>query len=86
MPATNEKAQTRLLHEIAAEIRKDWKTMYFGAVPYVDAMCTLHSMQQSYGMDPAEDIVRRFLANASHWRGEVARRIKAELNSMLRKS
>jgi hypothetical protein len=34
--------------------------------------------------DGAETIVRYFLSNASTWRGEDAKRIKAELKSMLK--
>jgi hypothetical protein len=36
-----------------------------------------------YGLDSGDMIVRYFLANASTFRGESARRIKKELNSML---
>ncbi|GAG28430.1 unnamed protein product, partial [marine sediment metagenome] len=32
----------RNLSEIASEIRKDWSKVYFGAVPYLDAMSTLN--------------------------------------------
>ena len=32
---------TRPLYEIAADIRKYWKNIYFGAVPYRDAMSEL---------------------------------------------
>lgn len=73
----------RPLHEIAAEIRTDWVKPYFGAVPYLDALGGLESIRDSFYLDPAADIVRYFLANAQTWRGEVARRIKAELKSML---
>jgi hypothetical protein len=36
-----------------------------------------------YGADDARGIVMYFLANAGTWRGENARRIKAELKGML---
>lgn len=76
-------SQVRPLHEIASEIRKDWKKVNFAAVPYLDAMETLSSINNSYGYDSGKSIVRYFLSNASSWRGDVARRIKAELKSML---
>lgn len=76
-------AQVRPLYEIAAEIRADWKKVYFGAVPYLDAMETLSNIQSHYGYEEAKSIVRYFLANASTWRGETARRIKAELKATL---
>jgi len=73
---------TRSLSEIAREIRNDWKPVYFGAVPYLQAMQTLDSIDDDYGMDSAKSIVLYFLSNASTWRGETAKRIKAELKAM----
>lgn len=72
----------RPLRVIAAEIRADWTNMYFGAKPYVAAMASLDGMSDSYGDDDAKGIVLRFLVNAGTWRGETARRIKAELKGM----
>ena len=73
----------RSLYEISDEIKKDWKNIYFGAIPYLDAMSTLHSINDMYMLDSGRSIVNYFLANAQTWRGEVARRIKKELNSMI---
>ena len=73
---------TRKIYQIAAEIRQDWKNVNFGAAPYLDAMFDLGTMEDSYGLDSAQSIVLYFLANANSWRGENARRIKAELKSM----
>lgn len=78
------KTQTRSLCLIAREIRKCWgPKIYFGARPYLDAMGSLDSIDDDYGLDPARHIVRYFLANAGTWRGDDARRIKAELKAML---
>lgn len=75
----------RSLHEIAKEIKKDWGAkMHFGAKPYVDAMICLNSISDMYGCDTGKSIVAYFLGNASSWRGEVARRIKKELNAMIK--
>ena len=76
----------RTLHDIAGEIRKDWETPYFGAVPYIEAMLELHDLTGMYGCDPADMIVAYFLSNATTWRGETARRVKKELNAMLKAS
>jgi len=73
----------RPLFTIAEEIKANWPKVYFGAVPYLDAMADLSAMSDSYGLDSADSIVRYFLANASTWRGETARRVKAELKGML---
>ncbi len=80
---TTNKVQNRPLYEIAHDIRKDWKNPYFGAKPYLDAMATLDSINDNYGWDSADDIVRYFLANASTWRGETAKKIKKELKAMV---
>jgi hypothetical protein len=78
---------TRPLHVIASEIRKDWRAtskngVYFGAVPYLDAMSSLDNINDSYGADSAKSIVCYFLANAGTYRGETAKRVKLELKKM----
>ena len=73
----------RPLYRIASEIRSCWKKPYFGAIPYLEALENLSDVNQEYYYDSGADMVRRFLANANSWRGEDARRIKAELKSML---
>ena len=77
---------TRSLGEIAYEIDREWERPYFGAVPYLEAMHYLENITDSYGADNASSIVAYFLANAQTWRGATARRIKAELNAMLKAS
>lgn len=73
----------RPLYEIASEIHKDWQEkVNFAARPYLEAMECLTSMSDQYGYDSAQSIVLYFLANASSWRGDTARRIKAELRAM----
>ena len=74
----------RALHEIATEIKQDWKEPYFGAKPYLDAMSQLTSMSDMFWMDSARSIVNYFLANATTWKGKVANRIKKELKEMLK--
>lgn len=73
----------RKLSEIAREIRADWKKVNYAAKPYLDAMGTLSSVDDRYYLDSAESVVLYFLANAGTWRGEVARRVKAELKQMV---
>lgn len=82
---TTTKVAARPLYEIAKEIKKDWGAkVYFGAKPYLDAMSTLDSINDNYGWDSGKSIVRYFLGNASTWRGETAKRIKAELKAMVK--
>lgn len=75
----------RPLYEIAAEIRRDWgPKINFAAKPYLDAMASLGSINDQYGADSADMIVRYFLGNAGTWRGDTAKRVKAELKGMLK--
>lgn len=69
---------------IAEEIRKDWKKPYFGAVPYLRAMLSLNDIKDDYGADSGKSIVLYFLSNATSWRGDVAKRCKAELKEMIK--
>jgi hypothetical protein len=73
---------TRPIYMIAAEIRADWKKPYFGAVPYLSAMSTLSDIRDNYIYDSGKSIVLYFLANAGTWRGDTARRVKAELKEI----
>lgn len=75
---------SRPLYEIAREIRKEWRPVWFGAVPYLEAMLALDSIEEMYGHDSARSIVLYFLSNAKTWKGDVARRIKAELRAMVK--
>ena len=72
----------RPLYEIASEIRKDWKNISPYARPYLQAMSCLESIEDNYIFDTGRSIVCYFLANAGSWRGETAKRIKAELKAM----
>lgn len=84
-PATADAVATapRKLSAIAADIADHWEKPNYAARPYLLAMSQMNTISDSYGADSADSIVRYFLANASTWRGEDARRIKAELRSML---
>ena len=80
----HKKPNHRPLYIIAGEIMENWQRPYFGATPYLRAMYQLNSIDDMYGLDTADSIVRYFLSNAQTWRGEEARRIKAELKAMLK--
>jgi len=74
----------RSIHEIARDIKADWKNVYFGAVPYLDAMQQLDSIDGMFYEDSAKSVVLYFLSNAQSWRGEKARALKAELRALLK--
>jgi hypothetical protein len=74
----------RTLSAIAREIRATWPNINYAAKPYLNAMSGLGSIKDTYGYDSASSVVAYFLANAGTWRGEDAKRIKAELKAMLK--
>ncbi len=78
-PKPLEDLANKTLDTIARLVREDWKKVYFGAVPYLDAMATLIKIEDNYMLDSGASIVNYFLANANTWKGPVARAIKAEL-------
>jgi len=76
---------TRAISTIASEVESDWKEkVNFAARPYLDAMHSLKEMSDYYGLDSAHSVIIYFLSNASTWRGDTARRVKAELNKMIK--
>lgn len=78
----------RPLHVIARDIRNNWRTkdgrpnINYAAAPYLDAMQELSAITDNYYCDSAKSIVIYFLGNAQSWRGDAARRIKAELKAL----
>jgi len=81
---SNQPIKHRPLYDIAREIRQHWPMPYFGVRPYLTALLSLDQISDTYGQDSALSIVRYLLSNASTWRGPEARRIKAELNTIVR--
>ena len=75
---------TRTIRTIAVEIAQTWGDgVNFAAKPYLDAMLEDDGSGMYY-CDPMSDVVARFLCNASTWRGNDARRIKAELRARIK--
>jgi hypothetical protein len=72
----------RTIREIAREIKQVWPKPYFGAVPYLDAMLCVDTVNSRYGCEDGKTQVIYFLSNAATWRGEDAKRIKAELKAL----
>jgi len=73
--------ETKSIAQIAGIIRQDWKKVNYAAKPYLDAMQSLQSVKSSFGYDSGKSIVLYFLSNASAWRGETAKTVKAELKN-----
>lgn len=79
----SEQKPVRPISVIAAEISASWKNVNYAAVPYLSAMRSLNTIDDNYGYDDAKGIVLYFLSNAGSWRGDDARRIKAELKALV---
>jgi len=75
---------SRKLSDIAVEIRKDWRPPNFAAVPYINALAQLSLVSDKFGADTGRSLIIYFLSNAASWKGLVARKIKKELNAMLK--
>ena len=74
--------EKRSIRSIALDIRQDWVKVNFAAKPYLDAMLELNSINDKYYEDSAKSVVLYFLSNASSFRGERAKVLKAELKAL----
>lgn len=84
----------RTFSDIAAEVLNLWKAKYGKnlpwslkcALPYLQAMleCDTTDKNATYYAETVESVVVYFLANITNWRGDNAKRIKAELKEMLK--
>jgi len=91
MPKHHDGPGVRPLYVIADEIFRDWRPdpvtrkggVNYAALPYLRAMQSLTDGFHTYGADSAVSVVLYFLSNAQSWRGETARRVKAELKSIV---
>lgn len=80
-------SKTRPIRVIAMEIRSDWgPKLSVYAKPYVDAMASLDKITDSFYEDSAVSILSYFRANSGSWRGETARRVKKEIDAMIKES
>jgi len=74
--------EKRAIRSIALDIRKEWANVNYAAKPYLDAMLELNSINDRYYEDSAKSVVLYFLSNASSFRGERAKVLKAELKAL----
>lgn len=75
----------RQIYQIANDIRRHWPEPYYGAVPYLEAMNALTTIDSQFGADSARSVVTYFLSNARAFRGEDAKRLKLELEALLKR-
>ena len=75
---------SRPISTIARDIQRAWPKPYFGAAPYLGAMRSLERAGDTYGADSGVSVIAYYLSNASGFRGEAARALKAELKAALK--
>lgn len=77
---------SRPLYEIARDALSD-PTLKGNArtysEPYLEALLSCSTGHDMYYMDTADSCVRYALSNLTHWRGDSAKAIKAELKAHL---
>lgn len=67
------------IHNLAQVIHDYWHNINPYAKPYLNAMFELDKVTDHYYNEDGITIILYFLSNANSWRGEVAKRVKAEL-------
>lgn len=85
----NSEESVRPIHVIASEIyrlKAQWPQgqISIDANAYLGPMLSIDKITDYYDQDSAQSVVAYFLNNATSWKGEDARRIKKELNAMLK--
>ena len=74
---------SRMICEIARDIKKDWVKINPYAMAYLKPMMNICTVDDRYGYDNARSICLYFLSNASGYRGGRAKELKGELKSLL---
>jgi hypothetical protein len=77
----------RPLYVIAREILADpaYQSSAWFAGPYVTALLSMSSIRDGYGSDDGAGVVLYALSNLRSYRGDTARRVKAELKAALQR-
>ena len=76
--------QDKPLSYTAQIIRDNWNNPSPYALPYIEAMAQINSIEDNDYADTAHSVVIYFLANAQTWRGDTARLVKAHLKSLVK--
>lgn len=75
---------SRSLEDIAADIRAHWRPVHGSAEPYVAAMEKLDKVTNRYGANSAVAVLAYFQGAAATWKGPDAKRIKVEIETLLK--
>jgi hypothetical protein len=78
--------------DLVRYVWEDWGTkVNYAARPYLEAMTEMVNsgrdpVRDPYYADSAGQVVMYFLSNASSWRGETAKAVKAEMKRRLKEA
>lgn len=81
---TAESLKGMTISDISRVVRKNWAKPNFAAVPYIESMGHCETLESRYIAEDGATQVVYFLSNATTWRGDVAKLVKAELNRRLK--
>lgn len=81
-------AGPRPIKDIVADITTTWgaekvRTTGYAAKPYLEALSQVESVDEVYGDEKAEHLVRYLLSNLAQFKGAQARVLKEELRAHL---
>ena len=93
MATNNLPSLNSIMVEMIADMKKicreqktptTWRKKYVYAVPYIDAILTINSINDRYGFDTGRGLVNYLLANLNTYKGETAKRLKGLLKEHLK--
>lgn len=82
-----------VIHEMIADMRQicreqkkptTWRQKFCYAVPYLEALGNLDSVNENYGWDNGRTLVNYLLANLNTYKGEKAKEFKSLLKEMVK--
>jgi hypothetical protein len=86
MIVTKDQVKTYSISRLAMIISMDWKNVSVHALPYLETLLYIESINDKYGEESSASIVSYFLSNARGYRGETAKIVKAELSRRLKET
>lgn len=82
-----------IIAEMVADMKKicrnqktptTYRKKFVYAVPYIDALSCLSEPNENYGYDNGYGLIAYLVGNLGSYRGETAKRLKKELNDILK--
>ena len=77
--------QSLTIAQLAHLAALDWEKPWYAAVPYLNAMHEMADINDRVFNDEGRHVVNYFLGNATRWKGDNAKAIKAELRRRMKR-